>query len=148
MPGIVPNKIHGPETYIARSAIAGGQLVQAHIASKKVEPAAADSALCLGVALYHAAPLGTTGGLNMTGSPVGGPVFDNSGIQEELAVAFTGVFKLKAGSTIAWGDNLKCGAAGVVVPIGASAATLIVAQCVDPDGIASGAWGYCRLRLT
>jgi hypothetical protein len=147
MVSVVPNKIHGPETYVVRSAVDGGQLVQAHIASKKVEPAAADSALCLGVALYPAAPAGTTAGL--TANVYGGnPAFDNAALQDEVAVAFTGVFKLKAGATIAWGDNLKCGAAGVVVPIGASAATLIVAQCVDPDGIASGAWGFCRLRLT
>lgn len=143
---VVPNKVHGPDTYIVRSAVSGGQLVQAHISTKKVEPAAADSALVMGVALYPAAPLGTTGG---SGTTFGGnPTFDNSGLQEEVAVAFTGVFKLKAGSTIAWGDNLKAGAAGVVVPIAASALSLWVATCVDPDGIASGEWGFCRLRLT
>jgi len=136
---------HGPSTYVARSAIAGGQLVQAHVASKKVEPAAADSALVLGVALYDAAPLGTTGG---AGTGVGGnPSFDFSGLQEEVAVAFTGLVKLRATATVAWGDLLKAGAAGSVVPIGASAATLIVAQCVDPEGIANGAWGLCKLRL-
>jgi hypothetical protein len=146
MASVVPNKIHGPETYFVRAAVDGGQLVQAHLASKKIEPAAADSALVLGVALYPAAPAGTTGG---SGTTFGGnPTFDRSSLQEEVAVAFTGVFKLKAAAAINWGDFVKAGAAGTVVPIGASAATLIVAQCVDPDGIASGAWGFCRLRLT
>lgn len=146
MASVVPNKIHGPETYFVRAAVDGGQLVQAHLASKKVEPAAAGSALVLGVALYPAAPAGTTGG---SGTTFGGnPTFDNSSLQEEVAVAFTGVFKLKAASAINWGDFLQAGAAGTVAPIGAAAATLIVAQCVDPDGIAAGAWGFCRLRLT
>jgi hypothetical protein len=146
MTSLVPNKIHGPETYIVRAAVDGGQLVQAHLASKKIEPAAVDSALCLGVALYPAAPAGTTGGVGTTFG--GNPTFDNSSLQEEVAVAFTGTFKLKATATVAWGDMVKCGAAGSVVPIGASALTLIVAQCVDPDGVASGAWGFFRLRLT
>lgn len=142
----VPNKIHGPETYFVRSAVDGGQLVQGHLASKRVEPAAADSALCLGVALYPAAPAGTTGGAGTTFG--GNPTFDRTSLQEEVAVAFTGVFKLKATAAINWLDQVKCGAAGSVVPIGASASTLIVAQCVDPDGVASGDWGFFRLRLT
>lgn len=142
----VPNKIHGPETYFVREAVADGQLVQAHLASKKVEVAVADSATCMGVALYHAAPAGTTGG---AGSTFGGnPTFDYSSLQEDLAVAFTGIFKLKATAAINWGQLVKCGAAGSVVPLGASASTLVVAQCVDPDGVASGAWGFFRLRLT
>lgn len=146
MTSVVPNKIHGPETYLVNEAVDGGQLVQAHLASKRVEVADADSALVMGVALYPAAPAGTTGGDSNTFG--GNPAFDNSSLQEEVAVAFTGVFKLKAGSAINWGDMVKAGAAGTVVPIGASAATLIVAQCVDPDGVASGAWGFFRLRLT
>lgn len=146
MASVISNKIHGPETYFVRSTVDGGQLVQAHPASKKVEPAAADSALVMGVALYPAAPAGTTGG---SGSTFGGnPTFDNSSLQEEVAVAFTGVFKLKTSAIVNWGDFVKAGAAGTVVPIGASALTLIVAQCVDPDGVASGAWGFFRLRLT
>jgi hypothetical protein len=145
MVAVVPNKKLGPETYIVRSAVDGGQLVQAHIATKKVEPAALDSLLCLGVALYPAAPAGTTAGATSTFG--GNPAFDNSALQEEVAVAWTGVFKLKAGEAIAWGDYLKCGAAGVVMKLGAGAPGLRVAQCVDPDGIASGAWGFCRLRL-
>lgn len=146
MASVIANKIHGPETYFVNEAVDGGQLVQAHIASKKVEVADADSALVMGVALYPAAPAGTTGG---DGTTFGGnPTFDRSGLQEEVAVAFTGVFKLKATANVAWGDLVKAGAAGSVVPIGASAATLIVAQCVDPDGVASGAWGFFRLRLT
>jgi hypothetical protein len=148
MSSVVVKMKSGPSTYVVRSAVAGGQLVQAHIASKKVEPAAADSALVLGVALYDAAPLGTTGGFNASGAPGGNPLFDFSGLQEEVAVAFTGLVKLRATATVAWGDLLKPGAAGSVVPIGASAYGLVVAQCVDPEGIANGAWGICRLRLT
>lgn len=146
MTSVVMNKIHGPETYFVRSAVDGGQLVQAHLATKQVEPATADSALVMGVALYPAAPADTTGGAGTTFG--GNPTFDRSGLQGEVAVAFTGVVKLKATAAIAWGDLVKAGAAGSVVPIGASAATLIVAQCTDPDGVASGAWGFFRLRLT
>jgi hypothetical protein len=149
MTAIVPNKIHGPETYFVRSAVDGGQLVQAHIASKKIEPAAANSVLCMGVALYPAAPAGTTAGLN-TNVYGGNPAFDNAELQEEVAVAFTGVFKLKAAVALAWGDFVKCGAAGTADKWvdGTDAASRRVAQVVDPDGIASGAWGFCRLRLT
>lgn len=142
----VPNKIHGPETYFVNAPVAADQLVEAHIASKKVQPATADSPRVLGVALYAAAPAGTTGGAGTTFG--GNPSFDFSSLQEDVAVAWTGVFKLKAGTTCAWMDFVKAGAAGVVVPIGASASTLIVAQCVDPDGVAAGDVGFFRLRLT
>lgn len=146
MASVVPNKIHGPETYVVGAAVDGGQLVMADVATKKVLPATTGSPLVLGVALYPAAPLGTTGG---TGTTFGGnPTFDNSSLQEEVAVAFTGIFKLKAETPCNWGDFVQAGAAGQVIPIGAAAATLIVAQCVDPDGVVAGAWGFFRLRLT
>lgn len=146
MASVVPNKIHGPETYFVRSAVDGGQLVQCHAASKKVEVAGADSATVLGVAAYPAAPLGSTGG---DGTTFGGnPTFDRSGLQEEVAVHWTGVFKLKAAAAVNWGQLVKAAAAGAVTPAGGSDGALVVAQCVDPDGVASGDWGFFRLRLT
>lgn len=146
MASVIPNKIHGPDTYFVREAVDGGQLVQAHIASKRVEVADADSALVLGVAQYPAAPEATTGG---NGSTFGGnPTFDNSSLQAEVAVAHTGTYKLKASGAIAWGDLVKAGADGTVVKAGSTDGALVVAQCVDPDGVTNGGIGFFRLRLT
>ena len=148
MASVIPNKIHGPDTYFVREAVDGGQLVQAHIASKRVEVADANSALVVGVAQYPAAPEDTTGG---DGTTFGGnPTFDNSSLQAEVAVAHTGTFKLKASGAIGWMGLVKAGADGTVVPFvaGTDADHLVVAQCVDPDGVTNGGIGIFRLRLT
>jgi hypothetical protein len=149
MASTVANKRFGPETYSVVEAVNAGafpQLVEARTATSNVGVAAADSAAVLGVALYPALPAGSDTG---AGTTYGGMVSQKFDVPtDEVAVAYTGTFKLKAVGAIAFGADVKAAASGQVATIGASAFGLRVGRCVEPGGIASGATGRIRLMLS
>jgi hypothetical protein len=145
MGSVVASNVLGPDTYVVSVLVAGGQLVEPDAANAgKVKVATAASTKILGVAEYDAAPLGSISGTTSYGAVV----IDMSTLQEEVAVAFVGTFKLKASGAIAFGDYVVSGALGVVVTAGATpAAGTVIGRCVEPAGIVSGALGLIRLAL-
>lgn len=138
MPDTVAKIRFGPETYEVESSIEGGQLVEFGTGGK-VKPCAVDSTKWLGVALYRAEPASTTGTDTVYG-------YDRIGLdvpRPELAVAFTGVFKLKAVAALNPGDIVYPGATGQVQK--ATTTGRAVGIVVETGGIAAGAYGKVRL---
>ena len=131
----------GPETFEAGAAIEGGQLVKfgSGGTAGKMIPTAAATDQWVGVALYDAQPAGTTG----TATTWGFATVDTSVPRPEVAVAWHGVFKLKAGEALNAGDVVYPGAAGVVQKTTATGRA--VGQVIAAGGIASGAYGLVRL---
>lgn len=107
-------------TFKAASAITGGQLVELTANDFEVQPAGADSAKCVGVALHNAA----------TG--------------EKLSVARVGIYYLTASGAVSGGDQLECAAAGAVAANATPTALTIVA--IAYEDIANGLKGRCALR--
>lgn len=144
MASVVPYNIQGPDTYIANVLIAGAVLVEPDAATGKVKVCTAGSVKCLGVALYSAAPAGSIQGTTSYGEVV----IDMSTLQEEVAVAWQGTYKLTATGAIAFGDPVICAANGTVSVAGATPdARTVIGKCVEPAGIAGGAVGLIRLNL-
>lgn len=128
----------GPETYEVESTIDGGQLVEFGTGGK-VKACTANSTKWLGVALYRGEPATTTGVDTVYG-------YDRIGLdvpRPEIPVAYTGVYKLKAGEALNPGDLVYPGAAGVVQKT--TTTGRLVGIVVDTAGIASGAYGLVRL---
>lgn len=129
----------GPDTFEVNVTVAGGQLVEPDAATGKIKPAVVDSVKWLGVALYRAEPATTTGEDTVWDEPR----VDFSVPRPEVAVAFTGTFKLLAAEAINFGEVVYCGAAGTVQ--NATVTGRPVGVCTEPLGIANGARGRIRL---
>lgn len=129
----------GPETFEVNVQVDGGMLVEPDAATGKIKPAVVDSAKWLGVALYDAQPAGTTGAATVWGFAN----TDTSIPQPNVAVAWTGEFKLKAAAALNFGDVVYCAANGAVQK--ATTTGRAVGIVMDPAGIASGAYGLIRL---
>lgn len=153
MASVVPYNVQGPDTYVVSALIDGGVLVEPDGAAPgKVKAATAGTTKCLGVTLYSAAPSGSIQGTTTYGEVV----IDMSTLQEEVAVAWQGTYKLKATGAIAFGDKVVVAAAGTVATVAAvttptpadvTSSRAIVGVCVEPLGIASGSTGLIRLNL-
>lgn len=139
MPEVVATQKSGPETYEVNVTVAGGQLVEPDAATGKIKPAVVDSAKWLGVALYRAEPATTTGEDTVWDEPR----VDFSVPRPEVAIAYTGTFKLLAAEAIGFGEVVYCGAAGTVQ--NATTTGRAVGLCVETGGIANGARGKIRL---
>ena len=131
----------GPETYEVNTdqTITGGQLVEPDGTTGKIKPAVVNSTAWLGVALYDGLPAGTTGATTVHGFVN----VDTSVPRPEVAVAWHGVFKLKAAEAIAFGEVVYCAANGEIQ--NATTTGRAVGQCIEKGGIASGALGLVRL---
>lgn len=148
MPKAVISKLRfGPDTLNAAAAatgddqIIGGRLVEfSATETGKAELCAADSAKWLGVALYDAHP-----GQNPTSAtPSGYEGFDYSIVAPEVAVAWTGVYKLDFVDAANPGDLVYPAASGQV-KVAVGAATRAVGIVVNKTAIAAGESGYVRL---
>jgi hypothetical protein len=141
MAGAVPVYTTGNKTYEVSVAVTGGQLV-VPTTGGKIGPAGLTANTCLGVAAKDAIPTATN--QNPTGSILLSPT------SPYTTVWNNGVWRLTAGSAITFGQTVKCGAAGTVVPwvSGTDAADTIVGRCVEILGIANAAVGEIQLQLT
>lgn len=144
MAGIAATNTLGPDTYDVNVLVPGQVLVEPDALTGKVKVAGAATTKALGVALYSAAPQGAIQGTTSYGEVV----IDMSTLQTEVAVGWTGTYKLKATGAIAFGDHVIAAANGTVAVAGAAPdARTIVGKCVEPGGIAAGAIGLIRLSL-
>jgi hypothetical protein len=130
----------GPDTYEVSVSIDGGLLVEPDGANPgKVKVCTVDSAKWLGVALMRAEPSTVTGIDTVWGNPrIGLDV-----PQKDVAVAWTGTFKLTAAAALNFGDTVYPAAAGQVQK--ATTTGRAVGLVVEPLGIASGQVGLVRL---
>lgn len=128
----------GPDTFTVVAAVTGGQLVEFG-AGGQVQACAVDSTKWLGVALTDAVPVGTSN----TDTVFNNPRVDLTLPPSEVAVAYTGVFKLKAVAALNPGDIVYPGATGQVQK--ATTTGRAVGIVVDPAGIGAGAYGLIRL---
>lgn len=129
----------GPVTYLAGAAITAGQVCQAGSGGTagKVIPAGLNAA-AMGVACTPAVAAGVS--RDFTETPTGFPIFASDIPDTEVALDRTGARYLLAGGTIAWGDFVKCGAAGTVVKWDPATdqANPQLGQCIDIDGATNG----------
>jgi hypothetical protein len=150
MPGVKPTFDRGPLTFSATTIanggnIKGGSLVEPDGTTGRIKTAGANSVKVLGVALGDAA--GSDYAASDT-TDAWGNVTAAMGhlVPNETAVAYQGVFKLKASAAIAFGELVIAAANGEIAPNGAGTDALrIVGRCVEPGGIASGARGKILL---
>lgn len=140
MPDVVAVNRFGPDTFEVSGSVGGGLLVEPDGANPgKVKLCTVDSTKWLGVTLTNAEAAGTTG----TTSIWGNPTTDLSVPQPNVAVAWTGTFKLTAAAALNFGDIVYPAAAGQVQK--ATTTGRAVGMVVEPLGIASGAQGRVRL---
>jgi hypothetical protein len=140
MAGAVPLYTTDAPTYEVNVAVTGGQLVMPDTGGK-IKPTTLTAASVLGVATKDAIP--TTTNQNPTGS------IQLSPTSQYTAVWAHGTWSLLAGAAISFGQTVKAGANGTVVPwvSGTDAADTIVGRCTEALGIANGAKGAIRLSL-
>jgi hypothetical protein len=140
MAGAVPLYTTDSQTFEVSAAVTGGQLV-VPTTGGKIGPAGLTANTVIGVARKDAIPTATN--QNPTGSIMLSPV------SQYTAVAAHGTWSLKAAAAITFGQTVKAGATGQVAVwvSGTDAADTIVGRCVEPLGIASGAFGAIRLNL-
>lgn len=154
MAGIRPVFEKGPLTFAATTVanggnIKGGQLVEPDGTTGRIKPATADTLKCLGVATGDVA--GSDFGNADTTDAWGNTVVNAQHPPNEVAVAYQGVWRLKASGAIAFGDLVACAAAGDVKTFAEAAAAsvsntgTVIGRCVEPGGIASGARGKILL---
>lgn len=155
MPGLLPTFDKGPLTFAATTVanggnIKGGMLVEPDAATGRIKPAAANSALCLGVALGDASASDFANA--DTTDTWGNTIVNAQYPPNEVAVGWQGVFKLKVAATSAtvpFGALVKCAANGEVTlhsTGGAATFDVIIGRCVEPLGIVAGARGKINLN--
>ena len=120
----------GRPTYnCGANTITGGRLVMPDGTTGKIIHAAANSKLCLGVAVDDAVPDGsqTTEGYNVTAAI----------IRPDVAVARYGVYSLTFAANCPFGSFVVCAANGTVTPYtsGTSTYDQIVCRCVETGGV-------------
>lgn len=147
MPGVTRRFERGPITYPAGEAITGGQLVVPGTAGTAgtVVVAGADAADVLGVATTDAGPEPTR-----AGTSGGYPTYNEVALPQHVAVdGFGTVYPLTCAGAVAFGAKVKAAANGQVVEWDSAAdgVELIVGQCVETGGVASGAKGLIRITV-
>lgn len=147
MPSVPIRFKTGPITYQVVESVTGGQLVEARTGGVGVGVAAAGSVKCVGAALDDATAAGTvTTPVTVSGHPQLAAVV----VPNQVAVAGTGdVVPLTYAANAAFGQKLKCAAAGQVTPYvpGTDDASLIVAECVTVAGVTSGNVGDTKILV-
>lgn len=129
MSGTYPYMNDGPATFAVNAAVTGGMLVEPDSTTGKIKPCTAGSGKCIGVALTDASPSGS------------GSNTDFSTNRPTVAVQRGADCRVTYAATAAFGAKLKAAASGQVTPwiTGTDAADLMVGQCMEPAGVASGA---------
>jgi hypothetical protein len=150
MPGIRPvfekGPLSFPATVVANGGnIKGGQLVQPDGTTGRIQPAADNSATCLGVATGDASAFDFANA--DTTDTWGNTVVNMHVPPNEVAVAYQGVWRLKnsAAGTIAFGALVACAANGEVKALGAGVFGTCIGRCVEPGGISASAKGKILL---
>lgn len=148
MAGIRPVFEKGPLSFSTTTAanggnVKGGQLVMPDGTTGRVRPTTGAVNTCLGVALGDAAASDFANA--ETTDTWGNPVVNMHFPPNEVAVAYQGVFRLKATTAIAFGELVVSAANGEVNPRGAGTMDLVIGRCVEPAGISAGAKGKILL---
>lgn len=143
-----PKYKKGPLTLIAGATILEDMVVipgSGGTAGKAI-PCTANAITAVGVARVGAVAAGTDP-VGVTQDVLGNPIMSTAGITDEFAAERHGVFRLRAAGTIAWGDKIKCGAAGTVVKWvdGTDTPGMKIGQCVDPAGGSNGGRVFCEV---
>jgi hypothetical protein len=148
MPGIAQYTKTGPRTYSPASGttVKGGQLVDAvNVAPAltnvgRIQPSAAGSTVCLGVALTDAIAPEQVNTSPTTDATTGRPVIDMFSAPTTVAVADGGIIvPVTYAANAVFGQALIAAALGTVTPAGATPdARTIVGWCRQPGGVVVG----------
>jgi hypothetical protein len=134
---VTPRFAAGPVTFTVLSAVVGGQLVDG--AAGGVQPSAAGSFVCIGVATSDAIPTTTSQTPTVPGAPV---AVNLAPYPAQVAVAVKGVWPLTYAAAATFGQRLVTAANGQVTPAGAAPdARSVVGICMEPAGVALGGVG-------
>lgn len=148
MTAVKPRYERGPIPGVVFAPVSGGQMVAPGSGgtAAQVGPAALNAINCLGVSTLDALPVGTS---NTGTTPEGYPILNTSLSSENTSIARHGTYPVQAGGSFAYGDKVKCGAAGTVVKWvdGTDTPGTKVGQCVDPNGGTNGSKSLIDLSL-
>lgn len=154
MPGIRSVFEKGsPLTFFSTTIANGGNMkagimVEPDGTTGKIKPATAGTKRSLGVLVTSTAASDYAS--SDTTDSWGNPVINEAAVYPvQAAVACMGVWKLKVTGAVVFGQRVKCGAAGIIVPFvdGTDALDLCIGRCVDAAGIADQASGRIRLGV-
>lgn len=156
MPGINKRAEGRDNVYEAVTTnVVGGMLVEWRTGTSATglpyaAPAAAGSAVCVGVAIEDAIPTANLAALQTGTDGYGYPFYDVS-VPDATFTAYsdaivTGVTYAAAAT---YRQTLKCAANGQVTPwvSGTDAANLIVGWCAQPAGVATAGVGLARILI-
>jgi hypothetical protein len=144
MPAIVPRFQEGPVTAAVIAAVVGGQLVDG--VAGGVQPSAAGSNVCVGVALSDSLPASTSQTPTVPGAPVS---VNLAPYPAQVAVSSEGVLPVTYAAAATFGQRLITAANGQVTPAGAAPdARQVVGICYEPAGVAPGAVGAMLLAIS
>lgn len=138
----------GPLSFSANVNITGGLLVEPDSTTGRIKPATAGTVACLGVAMGDASAVNYANA--DTTDAWGNNITNFHFPPNEVAVAYQGVFRLKAFGAITFGQLVVSGlnvvgTNGIVVPRVAQVLDQVIGRCVEPGGIADGAEGKILL---
>jgi hypothetical protein len=140
---VIPRFDQGPVTFTALATIVGGQLVDG--AAGGVQPAAAASNVCVGIATTDAIPAATSQAPTIPGITT---AINAAPIPPYVAVANSGVWPVTYAAVATFGQRLVTAANGQVTPAAATPdARQVVGICMEPAGVAGGAVGATLLLL-
>jgi hypothetical protein len=143
MTAVAPRYAKGPVTFTSLAAITGGMLVDA--AAGGVQPCAAGSVVCVGVATSDSLPTSTSQTPTVPGAPV---AVNLAPYPPYVAVAVEGVWPLTYAAAATFGQRLITAANGQVTPASSAAdPRTIVGVCFEPAGVASGGVGATLLTV-
>jgi len=147
MAGVIPVFEEGPVTFPVAVAVTGGQLVEA-VGATGVQPAAAGSFVCLGVATTDGLPSSTSQAPTIPGIPAANAI-QAAPLPSYVSVASDGVWPVTYAAAATFGQRLICAANGQVTPAGAAPdARTVVGVCYEPAGVGVGAVGAMLLTGT
>ena len=137
MTAVTPRFAAGPVTFTVLSPVVGGQLLDGAVGG--VQPSAAASTVCVGVATSDAIPSTTSQTPTVPGAPV---AVNLAPYPAQVAVAVKGVWPLTYAAAATFGQRLITAANGQVTPAGAAPdARSVVGICMEPAGVALGGVG-------
>jgi hypothetical protein len=153
MPGQNPSYQTGPLVYEALSAVKGGQVVEFKSGATTnpgkvgMQPAAANSAVVLGVAFKDAVPVSAQDGYaNGTTGYANYPVTDIS-VPDELSSVYNDAWiKVTYAAAATYRQPLKAAANGQVTP-GTPGTDPIIGWCAAPGGVAANGVGLARILV-
>ena len=145
MAGVHHKFLNGPITYTVVETIRGGQGVEGRTGSV-VGVSGANSLKFLGIATRDAIP-SSVDTVNGT-TPSGFAFVDTSGAEATDAIAYEGCWSVTYTAACAFGQGVKCAAAGAFAPWvdGTDTAGTRVGQSREPGGVAAAGPGLLLLN--